>query len=103
MATAWESKAAHRMRDVLAERGKAGEDRQALLDAILAIVADPAIPSAVHPDLRCRHPVLSGGQRFPTRGKSVTARARGAEGLERNPALADVFAVQQQVVWSSLV
>lgn len=32
------------MRDELAERGKAGEDRQALLDAILAIVADPAIP-----------------------------------------------------------
>ena len=32
------------MRDALAERGKAGEDRQALLDAVLAIVADPAIP-----------------------------------------------------------
>ena len=38
-----ESKAAHRMRDVLAERAKSGEDRQALLDAILAIVADPAV------------------------------------------------------------
>jgi hypothetical protein len=32
------------MRDALAERGKAGEERQALLDAVLAIVADPAIP-----------------------------------------------------------
>jgi len=32
------------MRDELAERGKAGEDRQALLDAILTIVADPALP-----------------------------------------------------------
>ncbi len=42
--SARESKAAHRMRDELAERGKAGEDRQALLDAILAIVADPAVP-----------------------------------------------------------
>jgi hypothetical protein len=29
---------------VLVERAKSGEDRQALLDAILAIVADPAIP-----------------------------------------------------------
>jgi TnpA family transposase len=42
--SARESKAAHKMRDALAERGKAGEDRQALLDAILAIVADPGIP-----------------------------------------------------------
>ncbi|MFN2535708.1 MAG: DUF4158 domain-containing protein, partial [Pseudonocardiaceae bacterium] len=42
--SARESKAAHKMRDELAERGKAGENRQALLDAILAIVADPAIP-----------------------------------------------------------
>ena len=42
--SARESKAAHQMRDALAERGKAGEDRQALLDAVLAIVADPAIP-----------------------------------------------------------
>jgi TnpA family transposase len=31
------------MRDALAERAKSGEDRQALLDAILAIVADPLI------------------------------------------------------------
>ena len=38
-----ESKAAHRMRDVLAARAKSGEDRQALLDAILAIVADSAV------------------------------------------------------------
>ncbi len=42
--SARQSKAAHKMRDELAERGKAGEDRQALLDAILSIVADPAIP-----------------------------------------------------------
>jgi len=42
--SARESKAARKMRDALAERGKAGEDRQALLDAVLAIVADPAIP-----------------------------------------------------------
>ncbi|WP_212735083.1 Tn3 family transposase [Herbidospora galbida] len=41
--SAREGKAAHKMRDALAERGKAGKDRQALLDAILAIVADPAI------------------------------------------------------------
>jgi len=41
--SARESKAAHRMRDALAERAKSGEHRQALLDAILAIVADPAI------------------------------------------------------------
>ena len=45
--SARESEAAHRMREVLAERAKSGEDRQALLDAILAIVADPAIPDAV--------------------------------------------------------
>jgi hypothetical protein len=42
--SARESKAAHGMRDELAERGKTGEDRQALLDAVLAIVADPAVP-----------------------------------------------------------
>ncbi len=42
--SARESKAAHRMRDYLAERGSPGEDRQGLLDAILAIVADPAVP-----------------------------------------------------------
>lgn len=42
--SARESKAAHKMRDVLAERAKSGENRQELLDAILAIVADPAIP-----------------------------------------------------------
>jgi uncharacterized protein DUF4158 len=33
-----------RMRDELAERGKAGEDRQALLDDLLAIITDPQIP-----------------------------------------------------------
>ena len=42
--SARESKAAHKMRDALAERGRSGEDRQALLDAVLAIVADPAVP-----------------------------------------------------------
>jgi hypothetical protein len=42
--SARESKAAHQMRDALAERAKSGEDRQALLDAVLAIAADPAIP-----------------------------------------------------------
>lgn len=42
--SARESKAAHKMRDYLAERAKSGEDRQELLDAILAIVADPAVP-----------------------------------------------------------
>ncbi|WP_207756981.1 Tn3 family transposase [Nonomuraea cypriaca] len=31
------------MRDALAERGKAGEDRQALLDDLLAIITDPQI------------------------------------------------------------
>jgi hypothetical protein len=42
--SARESKAERKMRDALAERAKSGEDRQALLDAILAIVADPAVP-----------------------------------------------------------
>lgn len=42
--SARESKAARKMRDALAERGKAGEDRQVLLDSILAVAADPAIP-----------------------------------------------------------
>ncbi len=32
------------MRDYLAERAKSGENRQELLDAILAIVADPTVP-----------------------------------------------------------
>jgi hypothetical protein len=32
------------MRDALAERGRAGENRQALLDASLTIVGDPAVP-----------------------------------------------------------
>lgn len=42
--SARESKAAHRMRDYLAKRAKSGEGRQGLLDAILAIVADPMVP-----------------------------------------------------------
>lgn len=42
--SARESKAAHRMRDALAERAKSGEDRQALLNAILAVATDPAVP-----------------------------------------------------------
>ncbi|MFF0144514.1 Tn3 family transposase [Amycolatopsis sulphurea] len=41
--SARESKAERKMRDALAERGKAGEDRQALLDDLLAIVTDPQI------------------------------------------------------------
>lgn len=41
--SARESKAERKMRDALAERGKAGEDRQALLDDLLAIVTDPAV------------------------------------------------------------
>ncbi len=53
-----ESKAAHRMRDELAERGKAGEDRQALLDAILAIVA-------------------RGGGGLPARGAAADPACRG--------------------------
>jgi len=39
-----DSRAQHRMRDALTERAKSGEDRQALLDAMLAIVADTDIP-----------------------------------------------------------
>ncbi|MDG3017226.1 Tn3 family transposase [Speluncibacter jeojiensis] len=42
--SARESKAGHKMSEALAERAKAGEDRQVLLDAILAIAADPAVP-----------------------------------------------------------
>jgi TnpA family transposase len=42
--SARESKAERSIRDALAERGRVGEDRQELLDAILAIVADPAVP-----------------------------------------------------------
>ncbi|WP_319018839.1 tyrosine-type recombinase/integrase [Microbispora sitophila] len=42
--SARESKAAHRMREALAERAKSRKDRQTLLDAILAVVADPAVP-----------------------------------------------------------
>ena len=38
------SKAERRMRDELAERGKAGEDRQGLLDDLLAIITDTQIP-----------------------------------------------------------
>lgn len=41
--SARESKAERKMREMLAERGKAGEDRQALLDDLLAIIADPQI------------------------------------------------------------
>lgn len=41
--SARESKAERTMRDALAERGRTGEDRQALLDDLLAIVADPNI------------------------------------------------------------
>ncbi|WP_280314812.1 hypothetical protein [Nocardia abscessus] len=40
------SAAEKRMKDELAERGKAGEDRQALLDDLLAIVTDAAIASS---------------------------------------------------------
>ena len=42
--SARESKAERTMRDALAERGKAGEDRQALLDELLAIITDPGVP-----------------------------------------------------------
>ena len=42
--SARESKAERTMRDALAERGKAGEDRQALLDDLLAIITDPGVP-----------------------------------------------------------
>ncbi len=42
--SAREGKAERSMRDALAERGRVGEDRQELLDAILVIVADPAVP-----------------------------------------------------------
>ncbi|MGW4641625.1 Tn3 family transposase [Sphaerisporangium sp. NPDC004334] len=42
--SARESKAERTMRDALAERGRAGEDRQSLLDDLLAIITDPAIP-----------------------------------------------------------
>ncbi len=38
------STAEHRMRDELAERGKSGENRQALLDELLEIINDPQIP-----------------------------------------------------------
>jgi hypothetical protein len=41
--SAREGKAERRMREVLAERGKSGEDRQALLDDLLAIVFDTSI------------------------------------------------------------
>jgi TnpA family transposase len=41
--SARESKAERKMRDALAERGKAGEDRQALLDDLLVIITDPQI------------------------------------------------------------
>lgn len=42
--SAREAKAVRRMRDALAERGRAGEDRQALLDDLLAIITDPVVP-----------------------------------------------------------
>lgn len=42
--SAQESKAERSMRDTLPERGRVGEDRQEPLDAILTIVADPAVP-----------------------------------------------------------
>jgi hypothetical protein len=38
------SAAEKRMQEQLAERGKSGEDRQALLDELLSIVTDPQIP-----------------------------------------------------------
>ncbi len=41
--SAREGKAERSMRDALAERGKAGEDRQALLDDFLVVIADPAV------------------------------------------------------------
>ncbi|MGH3863705.1 DUF4158 domain-containing protein, partial [Actinokineospora sp.] len=41
--SAREGKAERTMREALAERGKAGEDRQALLDDLLAIITDPQI------------------------------------------------------------
>jgi hypothetical protein len=44
--TAREPKAERRMRDALAERGKAGEDGQALLDDLLAIVTDRPCPTS---------------------------------------------------------
>ncbi|MEW9534224.1 hypothetical protein [Microbispora sp. NPDC049125] len=42
--SARESKAERTMRDALAERGRSGEDRQSLLDDLLTIITDPAVP-----------------------------------------------------------
>jgi hypothetical protein len=36
-----------KMRDALAERGKGGEDRQALLDDLLTIITDTGIPGQI--------------------------------------------------------
>ncbi|MEV4297006.1 hypothetical protein [Microbispora rosea] len=89
--SARESKAAHRMWDALAERAKSGEDRQALLDAILAIVADPAVPDEdVGGLIRDERIGGNGCARRPALSRSVApgsrpARADGEGGRERGP------------------
>jgi hypothetical protein len=73
--SARESKAECKMRDALAERGKAGEDRQALLDDPLAIITDPQISDEQIGGLirgerigwpRLRSAVTRGSERFGT-------------------------------------
>jgi hypothetical protein len=50
------SAAEKRMQEQLAERGKSGEDRQALLDELLSIVTDPQIPDEeIGGVIRARH------------------------------------------------
>nr|WP_232330427.1 hypothetical protein [Nocardia fusca] len=48
------------MRDELAERGKSGEDRQVLLDELLAIINDPLIPDEQVGGLVQRHRASQG-------------------------------------------
>jgi oxygenase catalysing oxidative methylation of damaged DNA len=53
------------MRNALAERGKAGEDRQALLDDLLAIITDPAVPDERIGWPRLRSAVVQAAPRLP--------------------------------------
>lgn len=78
--------AERRMQQELAERGKTGEDRQALLDDLLTILTDPALAdeeigalirgrgSGGNASVRRSRRPNPGCRRFPTRGKSTTAR-----------------------------
>jgi hypothetical protein len=78
--SAREGKAERTMRDALAERGKAGEDRQGLLDDLLTIIADTTIADEDIGGTAAARPRTGDGSALgstPSRRRSSPGRCRG--------------------------